>query len=689
MKVRLNIQIALVGTIWLLSLRLIAQNPPKWSSLVRPAVKQLNQKFTDSIAIQRSICDSLRNLMHDLMQSTGLDNSFVFGSRFQYIREGMSKEFNAAPIIPGHIDPKKPNTMGKVTILHVDLYRHDDLLMGWVDAKKVLNELEEKKIITFLELEYKDTLIAKNDLNTRQDWTNWVKLRIRRAIEYQTNDDPLVQAIRESGLLNDDKYQDLFSSTEKSQVAPNRKPPKQFQTLKWIIPPILEDIQDFDLSILGKDTFLLVKKDKLSGLLDRHGQIIIPIEYTNIYVKPSGWIEAWQGRKNFWFNRKGETFMEQFEKVVDLQSENAIVSKAGKWGVVNQAGAVVLPLIYDRYQMKDYASYLFFQGTESITFSDKPQTPVVQTTIPPNPAAKSIPARIQALKYDRVRLFDDQRYWYLVQKGESNGLSDTLGQLILPIEYSSIHLTKPNLVVMYKTEKTGYWYIPKNIKVEPIYDRIRVVDDSLVAIVKRDTSYGIINLKTEQLIFPFSNYSIEYTNPYFILQKEYDTSQNQYTNVNSDLTGLANREGQIIYEPDSVNIRVYSNGSYLILPHYKKSGTYALLKSADGRVLQRFEKGRTTINGSWIRYYDKNFEVKWVNYLNPDKKAPYTSVLELSEELYRISKNDQWGFADRLGKVIIPLEFAEVQASKNGLIKVKWNNKWGMLLNPLYTTSKH
>ncbi len=159
--------------------------------------------------------------------------------------------------------------MGKVTILHVDLFYHDDQLTDWLDAKNALDRMGQKEIIELLELEYKDTLIVKNDLNTRRDWSHWVIQRIDKAIEYQTNDNPFLQAFKESGFLNDDKYQNLSSPDKQARKDPKKKPSTQFQRLRWVVPPILEDIEDFSLSIVDKDSFLVVKKDKLSGVLTK------------------------------------------------------------------------------------------------------------------------------------------------------------------------------------------------------------------------------------------------------------------------------------------------------------------------------------------------------------------------------------------------------------------------------------
>ncbi len=72
-----------------------------------------------------------------------------------------------------------------------------------------------------------------------------------------------------------------------------------------------------------------------------------------ISFKPSGWIEASKDRTTYWFNRKGEDFMSQYEKVIPLIAGNAIVFKADKWGVVDSNWKLlVLPLTYDRYHLK-------------------------------------------------------------------------------------------------------------------------------------------------------------------------------------------------------------------------------------------------------------------------------------------------------------------------------------------------
>lgn len=50
-----------------------------------------------------------------------------------------------------------------------------------------------------------------------------------------------------------------------------------------------------------------------------------------------------------------------------------------------------------------------------------------------------------------------------------------------------------------------------------------------------------------------------------------------------------------------------------------------------------------------------------------------------SEGTAMVAKGGRWGFVDRVGTVVIPLQFEEVESFKNGVARVRTNEGWGLI----------
>lgn len=665
-----------------------AQNQPKWPTLALLTSNSLKQKCTDSIAYYRPKCDSIRSLMHDLALSTGLDNAFMFGSELEFLREGLSKEFRQKPVIPSYLKPGKNNKMAQVTVLHVSLFDLDVHLSYWADVQMILAQLSKQDLIDILQSGFDELSEEEQKLITGQDQLHWSVKTIQQYLDYELRNSPYFLAFHGEGYLNNDAYKEDLIRFHKLKNPVKNQPEKWIRQFKWMVPPVLNEVKDFVVSVVKGDTLIAILNEEHSGVVDKEGRVVVPFEYERIDFFYSDWISASKDKTTYWYNRKGETFLQGYDRTYPHLWGHALVQKEKKWGVFDSNGKLLVPLAYDRYtfsRSKDV--YIFYQGKDSIIY--KPNIPpAIIPTAYSKPKPLVIPQRIQALKFDQVQLFDPGRFWYSVRKDRLEGLVDSLGQEILPIAHSFISRRGSDLIIFEKDKKAGYWIISKNIKVEPKYRRIQIVEDSSkIAIVGIGLENGILDLETEKFLMPYSKYSIDYRKPYFLLKMKYDTTMDNFTNMNGYLHGLANEKGQIIEKPDSVDILTFFNGNYLITPHYNKSAKHALLKSAKGRVLRRFDKSITT-KGAWIRYYDEHFDVKWVSYRNYRPSDVCDEVSSLSEELYMVKQNGLWGYTNRRGEEVFPVGFSEAQASKNGLVRVKVNGKWGLLKNPLYKANQ-
>lgn len=688
MYIKLMNQAILLLVVCLGGLQLRAQQAISWPDLSVYARKEFQQKITDSITYYRPKCDSIRNHMHDLGLSTGEDNRFMFGANLKYIKEGLSKEFLQKPQVSDAFLKQAglSKTMAEITVSHVRLFDLDVYLSYWIDAEMVLAQLNKRDLARILESDFERIYEKAKQITSPDAQRKWAIENIQKYIDYALKNSPYFLAFKGEGHLRNDVYTQDLQRYRSIQPVEKKQPEKWIRQFHWIVPPVLNSIQEFSFSSVNGDTLLMIYDGKNSGVVDKQGKIVIPFSYSRINFLSSFWIEAFNKEKQFWYTRKGETFLQEYESALPHANGYAIVFKAKKWGLVNAEGKLEIPLIYDRYKINQQGKCIFYQAQDSVIYTPSVQSPV--TSISGTNKSPLVPRGVLDLKTDRVQIFDRYRGWYLVQKSRLFGLVDSLGKEILPIEYQELARRGSDLIYLYKKNRIGgYWIISKNIKVEPKYTYLNPVgDSSMLAIVGNGKDFGILDIEKENLLFPYSNYFITYYKPYFALRVKNDSSSVWYVNLNEKRQNCAllDEKGQMVEKPDSVDIQPYPDGSYLIVPDLnEKSTPYPVLKSSNGKVLRQFKGHYVNNDGSWIRYYDKSYNVKWVNY-HHYKESDACEVDGIGEELYTIKKDELWGFTDLKGHIIFPPGFSAVKASKNGWICAKVNGKWGILKNPLY-----
>lgn len=660
------------------------QNALSWPSLANHVRKELHQQYIDSLTYYRPKCDSIRNEMHEVALSTGLDNSFMFGPQLEFLREGLSKEFQQKPQVPTYYKPGQVNKMAQVVISHVHLFDLDVHLSHWLDAKMILDGWSKQDLAKILESNFHEVYEDEKQLGSVEAQRTWALKSIQEHIAYVLRNSPYFWAFKRDGHLRNDTYHEDLQQYKTQARPPKPQTQAWIQQFNWLVPPVLDKLQDAALSAVNGDTLIMVYNGEQRGVVNKQGKIIVPFNYERVGFPYPAWIEASKNRESDWYNRKGELVLQGYEAAYPHAKGYAVVQKAEKWGAVDADGKTLVPLNYERYRGYQ-GKQIFYQGKDSLIYEGPNQTATPPFVMDRKTVAP-IPPKVLAKKFSRAQTFDVAKGWYAVQKDGLEGLVDSLGQEVLPLGYDRIIRKSSNLISLQKDRKAGYWIISKNIRVEPKYKSLQHVEDSsMMAIVGNGKEYGLLDLEKDGLLFPFSEYSIEYRKPYFLLKMKYDTTGDTYTNMNGYLHGLLGAKGQMIEKPDSVDILTYFNESYFITPHrQEKSTPYAVLKSAKGKVLRQFKDLQVITSGAWIRHYGKDYQVKWVSYRNYRAADAVEEISNLTEELYMVKREGLWGFASRRGEMVFPIGFTAVKASKNGLIVAKVNDKWGILKNPKY-----
>ena len=201
--------------------------------------------------------------------------------------------------------------------------------------------------------------------------------------------------------------------------------------------------------------FIFEEKGKL-GLVDLQGKTVLAPTFNSIKQKQP-YIIACGKTKGCWvYNENLQLVLKGAYNSIELGCEGQfIVEKNGKYGVVSEKGAVILPL-----------------------------------------------------KYSEI---NSNKNGYTVTLNEKMGLFNSEGKEIIPISYRWIYTDKidDNIPIVAKLDgKEGYINTKNEWVIPPTY-RDAFAFRQGVAIVKKGRNYMCINLKGEAVIQDFDNYVIE------------------------------------------------------------------------------------------------------------------------------------------------------------------------------------
>lgn len=201
--------------------------------------------------------------------------------------------------------------------------------------------------------------------------------------------------------------------------------------------------------------FIFEEKGKL-GLVDLQGKTVLAPTFNSIEEKQPYFIACSKTKGCSVYNENLQLVLKGGYNSIELGCEGQfIVKKNGKYGVISEKGAVILPL-----------------------------------------------------KYSNI---NSNKNGYTVKLNEKAGLFNSEGKEIIPISYSSVYTSKidDNIPIVAKLNgKEGYINTKNEWVIPPTYLYAFAFQQG-VAIVKKGRNYMYINLKGEPVIQDFDNYVIE------------------------------------------------------------------------------------------------------------------------------------------------------------------------------------
>jgi len=252
--------------------------------------------------------------------------------------------------------------------------------------------------------------------------------------------------------------------------------------------------------------------------INEKGVVLVPPRYDFIQViqQFAEFTFFVSSKGKFGVYRKGKELFPPIYDYMDVTSYGHFkVHKDNKWGLINDAGKIVIPIAYDDLRDKnviqpdlvDWEVIDWRKGRESIKVKtnlevERPNLRVpgevqeISGYVAPEELDKAADAAKKEFDLDSIRL---NNYTGIVFKGKQQGI-------FLPVEEKKIYLfSKPDTI--------------HGIKYFPSYDRGYLKKNSAAYIITViDGKYGMINEK-EEIVLPFEYDHIQEKEGFFLLKR--------------------------------------------------------------------------------------------------------------------------------------------------------------------------
>lgn len=405
----------------------------------------------------------------------------------------------------------------------------------------------------------------------------------------------------------------------------------------WIVPPLL-DADRIELSPKADNSRFVFEKNKLKGVANLKGQVLLPPEYTDIKLLPCGWITADKSSQKLLFNEKAENIGLPYERFTALNNGTAIVRIENKSGLINMQGQELVPVKFDTWK-EEGKEFIFLSTTDEVHFLKAPEVK--------DPMVKRMEdAQAHSVCPDLLK----------IQKSKDlNGFSNLKGDTIIPplYQFGAIH---PKGYIVASFDGKTWGIIDKQHKTLYPFTAQRFGEwtDSGLIPIRVDNQYGLLQVPSMKMVIPFGVYDIigsyEKSKDLFLVVRNklnglIDVHQNeilplkygyisQADHITTELAGEGQKRGfyfrptGFLQEPIYTNDPIHNLMDSLVV--VTRDTTYALVDSKTGKEVIPFSR--------FFIIHLGNFFISFGSY----------------EGQYRFSKQKLVGLYDRQGRLLVP-----------------------------------
>ena len=459
---------------------------------------------------------------------------------------------------------------------------------------------------------------------------------------------------------------------------------------KVVIPIIYDIVYD----IYGEA--IVVRKNGKTGLLSRDNKVLLPIACEDFFYG-YGYIFLSKKGKQGLFDKSGKQILPfKYDGIYasDWNNEYFIVKENNKYGVIDREQN---PIIAIKYGKLDFVDETFLSVEDNSTslygvidLSEKEIIPRIYKSIEAAWNTGHFIVRnnkneygivnenhqeVIPLKYGNFKLLDDGTY--LVHESfysSIKGVLDTLGQVLVPIEYKYIEKPFNGLRTVSRDNKHFGFINDKNETIIPFeYNHIPSLRTGTFMILSEVASDKcvILDLQGKRLTkYDYDSYDFSFHTKQIVLERD-----GKFGLVDMDLNTVFPFEYNYLrFGDDEKDILIV-----------QKDGKWGYIDTQSNIIVPFIYEDIIELSRETQAFLHKE---KWTIIDNVGKiTTPDTFDEIISDELpqvHIVRKGSLYGIIDRWGSVMEDFEYEIIRRNGNGDYEVKLKNtgKWGVLSLP-------
>lgn len=396
-------------------------------------------------------------------------------------------------------------------------------------------------------------------------------------------------------------------------------------TGKAITKPIYEEIKGLE----NKESELLVKKDGKYGVINSKGAKLIKEQYDSIVADGyytennkyglSGYIvsnKTTQGYRYGYINSKLKNILDveytsitRVLEIEDIKDVYLVASKNGQYGVIKNKKVII-----------NYS----YQGIE----------------------------------------YDKNNKIFELQRNSKYGIADINGNVIIPVEYSSIQIQGIYIQATKNEEEISKYFNIDGTEVTDLKytSKLKTDNDNYYIVTNYDGYCGIVNSQNKELIEEKYSYLEYLFAEYFIAANE----EGYLGVINTGDEVLVELKYEVLQKIDGTNIIeakiLKENKSELY--NQNLENIYSITKAS----IYKKDNYVKVSSQDETKYFDFNGKELTQKEVFPNNK------------LFASKKDAKWGFVDKEQKLIVEYEYDKVtEFNEYGYAGIKKNNKWGII----------
>ncbi len=114
-------------------------------------------------------------------------------------------------------------------------------------------------------------------------------------------------------------------------------------------------------SMIHGNCFVMDVETERAAMFDSHFKQLTPFQYTNVIDYGEGYFIVERDGKKVFLNQKGKEKFGLFDQVSPFRYGFAMVSREGRYGIINHRGRFILPMEYEN-SMNHSSQYQFYEG---------------------------------------------------------------------------------------------------------------------------------------------------------------------------------------------------------------------------------------------------------------------------------------------------------------------------------------